>query len=401
MLRAVLSSLAVAGVAASVPPSDAVVAPPSDPASVALRAVAAYLNLTVTAMRNISEYGPAIATAAVYAVARDFDGPFAPAVDAFIDAFVAEPATTAWNVLHNVTVPWGYSVGDQIGLMPLPLIARARFHNISYPQSDLWTISERVADEYVMQWPLRLADGTIARSTGVAWYNASEPAAFLWDDDQFMGTAVLAELARTPGFPPAKARAYVDELASLQLSFAAHMQLPSGLFPHGFHAPTATSSCCVWGRANGWIMMSHADVVRAIAEVAPDHPQLPAVIAVWRKHAAAFVALQDAKDGRWHQVLDTPATFLETSVTAMVAYSLAEGVRGGWLDATIFTPVVRNAWRGISAQVAANGTVAGICAGTAIGADVEFYEERPTTYLGSAPGLGSIFRAALAVARLG
>ena len=30
-------------------------------------------------------------------------------------------------------------------------------------------------------------------------------------------------------------------------------------------------------------------------------------------HVRSLVALQQAGDGRWHQVLDAPATFLETS----------------------------------------------------------------------------------------
>ena len=37
-----------------------------------------------------------------------------------------------------------------------------------------------------------------------------------------------------------------------------------------------------------------------------------------------------------------------------------------------------------------------ICTGTGIGSDVAFYEARPTAYNVSAPGIGSVFRAAVA-----
>mgnify|MGYP002827028947 CR=1 FL=1 len=38
-----------------------------------------------------------------------------------------------------------------------------------------------------------------------------------------------------------------------------------------------------------------------------------------------------AATGRWRQVLNESATYLETSSTAMVLTSLATGVRKGWL----------------------------------------------------------------------
>lgn len=145
-------------------------------------------------------------------------------------------------------------------------------------------------------------------------------------------------------------------------------------------------------------MMSHAEVVQALATVDPAHPSLPAVLAIWRRHAAGLAALQAPGDGRFHQVLDDASTYLETSVTAMTLYSLATGVRGGWLDRATFAPVIEAAWAGLAAAVDADGTVTGICTGTGIGTDVAFYEARPTAYNISAPGLGSVFRAAVAYA---
>lgn len=214
-----------------------------------------------------------------------------------------------------------------------------------------------------------------------------------------MGTALLCRLAQTPGFPAAKARAYVDAVAAQAVTFAAHVQDPAtGLFRHGYNYATGDTSCCRWGRANGWIMMAHAEAVEALTAVAPDHPLLPEVLRVWRLHVASVAALHPAgADGRWHQVLDEPATFPETSVTAMTVYSIATGIARGWLDAA-YAPVVKAAWAGVAAAVGADGVVQGICSGTGIGNTVAFYEQRPTDYNASDPGLGSVFRAAIAVA---
>jgi unsaturated rhamnogalacturonyl hydrolase len=212
-----------------------------------------------------------------------------------------------------------------------------------------------------------------------------------------MGTTLLARLA-LHGAP--RSTDYLNFVAAQQVSFASHMQnATDGLFIHGYNFATNTQSCCRWGRANGWVMMSHAEIVSALAAVAPNHPLLPAILDIWRRQSAGLAAVQNTTDGRWHQVLDHPETFLETSVTSMTTYSLITGVMGGWLDAATYAPVIEAAWPGIAAQVAADGTVNNICTGTGIGTTVDFYEQRPTDYAGSAPGLGSVFRAARAFAQ--
>ena len=216
-----------------------------------------------------------------------------------------------------------------------------------------------------------------------------------------MGVALLARAARAPGVPPAVALSFADFVAQQQVSFAAHMQDPAdGLFFHGYNAFTNETSCCKWGRANGWVLMSHAEVALTLASVAPQHPLLPRVHDIWRAHAEGMRKSQ-AADGRWHQVLTEPTTYLETSVTNMALYSLVDGVKAGVLDRATFAPVIEGAWAGGAAQVQADGTVSGICAGTGIGSDVAFYQARPTDYADSDPGIGSVWRAALAYDRFG
>ncbi len=37
-------------------------------------------------------------------------------------------------------------------------------------------------------------------------------------------------------------------------------------------------------------------------------------------------------DGMWHQLIDEPASYKETSGTAMFTYAMLVGVKHGWLD---------------------------------------------------------------------
>ena len=104
------------------------------------------------------------------------------------------------------------------------------------------------------------------------------------------------------------------------------------MYRHGFDAATGAQSCCAWGRANGWQMMGHVD---ALAALPADHPRFNDSLAVFQRHAGAMASLQNKSDGRWHQVLDAPTTYLETSVTAMTLYGMAIGACvcggvGGW-----------------------------------------------------------------------
>jgi hypothetical protein len=384
-------------------------APSPSPEDVLGRAIPYLLAQSpASALLSVHEYGPAIALAAVFDASAAFGGAagaaWAAAGGALLDAYAANESSLAYAVLHGRACDAGYSVGDELGLMPLGFIARAAAAGVPYGNGSArdWLLAERVVDEYVLPWNRTLPDGTLSRDVG-SWA-PDEPdagASFLWSDDQFMGTALLARLARAPGFPRAKAAALAEWALRQQLGFAARMQRADGLFAHGYDAATGDASCCAWARANGWVMMAHAEVVRLAAAAAPDSARLPVAVRVWRAHARALLAAQDARTGLWRQVLDAPATFLETSASAMFVQSLADGARGGWLDADAdLARAVAAGWAGVAAAVAPNGSVAGICEGTGIGADVAFYEARRTDYALAAPGIGAVFRAALAVADL-
>ena len=85
-----------------------------------------------------------------------------------------------------------------------------------------------------------------------------------------------------------------------------------------------------WGRANGWVMVATAELLELLPQ---DHPDRAALIDILRKHAEG-VATQQSGSGLWHQMLDRPDSYLETSCSAMFTYSMAKGVNRGWLNAS-------------------------------------------------------------------
>jgi rhamnogalacturonyl hydrolase YesR len=104
------------------------------------------------------------------------------------------------------------------------------------------------------------------------------------------------------------------------------------------------------------------------------HPGYKKVLKIYRDHMKALAAVQD-ESGMWHQVLDHPETFGESSCTAMFTLGMARGVRMGWLGKSYREKALRG-WEALQSKIAADGTVKDICRGTGIGEDVEFYETR-------------------------
>ncbi|MEZ4662961.1 MAG: glycoside hydrolase family 88 protein [Caldilineaceae bacterium] len=65
----------------------------------------------------------------------------------------------------------------------------------------------------------------------------------------------------------------------------------------------------------------------------------------------------------WRQVINNmPDSYLEMSVTCIVGYALARGMRLGWLDATYHDALMR-AWRGVNGRIDDEGGLVGVCVG--------------------------------------
>ena len=365
----------------------------------ASRATAAQLRSPLDVLRSTAEtmlvqspknstffqfnYGPGYAFAALYeAASLRPDLNFTARLGVFLDLYL-QPGGYAYNVTHGIQMPYTGAVGEPTSFA-VAYLARAR------DATDL-AVAVTTADVYMLAYPYRLTDGTFVRPGG--W--AQQPGrAFLWGDDQFMALALLCRLARA-GAP--RAAEYLSVAVANALTNSARVQQPGGLFPHGFNTLNNESSCCLWGRANGWIAMSLVELLFALPPAAPERA---AVLAAFARLADGLVRSQDAADGRWHQVLDDNSTFLETSASAMFTFALATGVAEGWLPRAGFLAPVHSAWAGLLHAVNADGTVAGICEGTPVELDVAAYNSRTTFYNESDPGLGAVFRAALAVERL-
>ena len=236
---------------------------------------------------------------------------------------------------------------------------------------------------YIMNKEYRLSDGIFARTR--PQYNT------VWLDDMFMGIPAIAQMGRLTGDTR-----YYDEAATQVLLFASRMFVPeAGLFRHGWVEQGDYHPAFFWGRANGWAILTLCEVLDVLPA---DHACRADILTLLQMHAAGLMQRQ-GKDGFWHQLLDRPDTYEETSCTAIYTYCLAHAINQGWLDATAFGPTVQLAWHAVEHAVNAKGQVEGVCVGTGMGFDPAFYAYRPTHVM-AAHGYGPVIWAGAEMLRL-
>ncbi len=236
---------------------------------------------------------------------------------------------------------------------------------------------------YISTKELRLADGTLAR-------NRPQPST-IWLDDLYMSVPALAQMGKLTG-----ERRYFDDAVRQVVQFSQRMfNREQGLFMHGWVEGMAVHPEFRWARANGWALMTLVELLDVLPE---DHPGRPAVLDLLRAHVRGLAARQSGS-GFWHQLLDREDSYLETSATAIYAYSMARAVDQGWIDPVAYGPVALLAWNAVSTKVNVRGQVEGTCVGTGMAFDPTFYYYRPTSPF-AAHGYGPVLLAGAEVIRL-
>lgn len=221
-------------------------------------------------------------------------------------------------------------------------------------------IYQQTKDRRYLDIGLQLADAQWAKTTP----DGITAEARYWIDDMYMIPAVQVQAFRATG--DAK---YLDRAALAMAAYFDKLQQPNGLFFHGTNAPF------YWGRGNGWMAAGSAELLRSLPA---NHPHRARILAGYRKMMAALLANQDP-NGMWHQLIDKPGSWPETSGSAMFTFALVTGVKNGWLDAKTYGPAARKSWITLVGYLDANANIRDVCVGTNKGQSEQYYLDRPRT----------------------
>src|SRR5262249_39987433 len=149
------------------------------------------------------------------------------------------------------------------------------------------------------------------------------------------------------------------------VSYLDKLQQPNGLFLHAPDAPF------YWGRGDGWVAAGMAEMLRSLPA---NHPNRARIMEGYRQMMKSRPQYQDKK-GMWHELIDHPEAWPETSSTAMFTFAMISGVKNGWLDRS-YAKAARKGWLGLVTYINPNGDLREVCQGTAKKNDIQWYLDR-------------------------
>jgi rhamnogalacturonyl hydrolase YesR len=239
-------------------------------------------------------------------------------------------------------VSWQRHVDHNIfGIIPLELYIRTK-------DPQYLPLGKKLADQ---QWDKPRPDGLTDETR-------------FWVDDMYMITILQLQAYRAMGD-----KVYLDRAALEMVAYLDKLQKPNGLFYHGPEIPF------YWGRGNGWFAGGMAEM---LTDLPKNHPQRARIMQGYLKMMASLLKYQDA-DGVWHQLIDHPESYQESSATAMFAYAMITGVKKGWLKDKAYAESPRKAWIGLNKLfIDKDGLVDKVCVGTGQTNSLDFYLNRPT-----------------------
>ena len=198
----------------------------------------------------------------------------------------------------------------------------------------------------------------------------------LWIDTLFMAVLFLNRYGHYTGN-----QSYISECIQQMLVHIKYLySKESGLFYHGWSFDRMDNFGGIfWGRGNSWFTLG-------VTEYLADTPDLDCGVRHFLedtfKAQVKALARYQCESGLWRTVIKDPASYEEVSGTAGIAAGILRGIKSGLLDES-YSSMASKAIAGICRNIADDGTVLNVSAGTAIGMDAEFYKKiviRPMAY---------------------
>lgn len=182
-----------------------------------------------------------------------------------------------------------------------------------------------------------------------------------WIDDMFMISTIQSQ-----AYLASEDETYIRRAAYEMTVYLDSIQQPNGLFFHAGNAPF------FWCRGNGWMAAGMTELLKYLPLQNPDRPR---ILQEYKKMMDTLRGYQKP-DGLWGQLVDQPDAWSETSGSAMFTYAMITGVKNGWLDPEIYTPIARKAWLALVSHINEAGDIGNVCQGTNVGTDRQYYLDR-------------------------
>lgn len=248
---------------------------------------------------------------------------------------------------------------------------------------DVRRIACRIAGYMMLEQP-RTENGAFSRRDDT-----------LWADDLYMSIPFLCRAARLLNRPD-----MLDEAALQMRRFRELLFMPEqGLMAHMRCLRRDLSNGIPWSRGNGWVIFSLSELLQALPA---GHPQRGFLLGFFAELTEGYLRVQD-ETGLWHQILDDPDTYLESSATAMMICAFARGIRFGWYAPELARRAresLLTAWRGLLREaIDRSGNLYGVCRGSSCSFSRAYYRALSWNF-NDTHGIGIVMLAGVEVLRL-
>ncbi len=179
---------------------------------------------------------------------------------------------------------------------------------------------------------------------------------FIWIDSVWGVCMFLLWIGQLAGRPD-----FIDEACFQMEGHHRVLFAPAkGLYHQAINAKANDGKLAAfWSRGQGWGVVALAEMVYDLPK---EHPSHPSLLAMYREAMEQLPALQDM-EGMWHQVLDDPESYAESSGTGLILYAMGRGIKNGSLDEAFYLESYRKGLRGLARYVALDGSVFNCCVG--------------------------------------
>jgi len=224
---------------------------------------------------------------------------------------------------------------------------KPRTGHVDYNVFGIWPFEmyRQTGNEQYLNLAKELADDEFKspREDGLSAYTR------FWVDDMYMVGSLQAQAHKST-----HNKVYLDRAALTLQVYCDSLQKDNGLFFHREDVPF------YWGRGNGWAAAALTEVLMALPE---DHVHYQSLLGSYKKMMASLKDLQ-GEDGMWHQLLDYPDSYPETSCTGMFLFAMASGLKKELLPESEYKTTVIRAWNALASYVDDKGKTRNVCIGT-------------------------------------
>lgn len=244
--------------------------------------------------------------------------------------------------------------------------------------------------KYIEHRQARLPDGALYRFRS----SLEEMKNTMWLDDLYMSVPFLARYYRLTGDASC-----LDDAAEQFLLYRKKMFLPDlKVMSHVYYTDRKLANKIPWGRGNGWVLFSLTELLLILPE---SHRRRETLLDFFRTLCEGYLALQDPR-GMWHQVLNDPESYRETSCSSMFVCAFARGVRHGWFrDPAPYRAAAVKGWEGLTRNaVDRGGNLYGICRGSGHSFTPRYYKEDLNWILNDTHGIGVFLLAGVEVQKM-